>query len=111
MILLLIVFSLLIYVVIRSALVNQFDTAPGSVAQILAAAVEIDPNGTDIEIGIQQMPEFTNPDHPMSYQVWKLDGEVIIKALGGTCTILLEPGGIFTTKVTLPADNQKTIAA
>lgn len=80
MILLLIVFSLLIYVEIRSALVNQFDTALASVAQILAAAVETDPNGTDIEIGIQQMPEFTNPDHPMNYQVWKLNGEVVIKS-------------------------------
>src|SRR4030066_1972172 len=80
MILLLIVFSLLIYVVIRSALVSQFDTALASVAQVLAAAVEIDPNGTDIEIGVQQMPEFTNPDHPMNYQVWKLDGEVIIRS-------------------------------
>ena len=80
MILLLIVFSLLIYVVIRSALVNQFDTALASVAQILAAAVETDPNGTDVEIGVQQMPEFTNPDHPMNYQVWKLNGEVISRS-------------------------------
>jgi len=80
MILLLIVFSLLIYVVIRSALVNQFDTALASVAQILAAAVETDPNGTDIEIGVQQMPEFTNPDHPMNYQIWKLNGEVVSRS-------------------------------
>ncbi len=80
MILLLIVFSLLIYVVIRSDLVNQFDTALASVAQILAAAVETDPNGTDIEIGVRQMQEFTNPDHPMNYQVWKLDGEVVSKS-------------------------------
>ena len=80
MILLLIVFSLLIYVVIRSALVNQFDTALASVAQVLAASVEIDPNGIDIEIGVQLMPEFTNSDHPMNYQVWKLDGEAIIRS-------------------------------
>ena len=80
MILLLIAFSLLIYVVIRSALVKQFDTALASVAQVLAASVEIDPNGIDIEVGVQQMPEFTNSDHPMNYQVWKLDGEVIIRS-------------------------------
>jgi len=80
MILLLIVFSLLIYAVIRSALIKQFDTSLASVAQILAASVEIDPNGIDIELGVQQMPEFTNPDHPMNYQVWKLDGEVVIRS-------------------------------
>jgi signal transduction histidine kinase len=80
MILLLIVFSLLIYVVIRSALVNQFDTTLASVAQILAAAVEIDPNRMDIEIGVQQMPEFTNPDRPMNYQIWKLNGETVSRS-------------------------------
>lgn len=80
MILLLIVFSLLIYVVIRSTLVKQFDTSLASVAQILAAAVEIDPNGIEIEIGVQQMSEFNNPDHPMNYQIWKLDGEVVSRS-------------------------------
>lgn len=80
MILLLIAFSLLIYFVIRSALVNQFDTALTSVAHVLAASVEKNPNGIDLEIDIQQMPEFTNPHRPMNYQVWKLDGEVISRS-------------------------------
>ena len=35
----------------------------------------------------------------------------IVKALGGKFSIQLEQGGIFATKVTLPADSQKTIAA
>jgi signal transduction histidine kinase len=35
----------------------------------------------------------------------------IAKALGGTFSIQLEQGGIFTTTVTLPAYNQKTIPA
>ena len=80
MILLLIVFSLLIYVVIRSALVKQFDTSLASVAHVIAASVEIDPNGIEMEIGVQQMSEFTDPDCPMNYQIWDLDGQVIFKS-------------------------------
>jgi signal transduction histidine kinase len=80
MILLLIAFSLLIYFVIRSALFNQFDTALASVAHVLAASVEKKPDGIDLEIDIQQMPEFINPNHPMNYQIWKLNGEVISRS-------------------------------
>jgi signal transduction histidine kinase len=35
----------------------------------------------------------------------------IVKALGGTFSTQLEQGGIFMTKVTLPAESQKTIPA
>jgi two-component system sensor histidine kinase QseC len=80
MLLLLIAFSLLIYYVIRSALINQFDTALASVAHVLAASVEKKPDRIDLEIDIQQMPEFTNPDHPMNYQIWNLDGQVISRS-------------------------------
>jgi signal transduction histidine kinase len=79
-ILLLIVFSLLIYIVIRSTLVKQFDTSLASVAQVLAASVETDANGIEIEVGVEQMPEFTDPDHPMNYQIWNLDGQVISRS-------------------------------
>jgi signal transduction histidine kinase len=80
MILLLIAFSLLIYFVIRSALFNQFDTALASVAHVLAASVEKNPNGIGLEIDIQQMPEFTNHHHPMNYQIWKFNGEVVARS-------------------------------
>jgi len=80
MILLLILFSLLIYVVIRSALVKQFDASLTSVAQILAASVEVDANGIDVDIEVQQMPEFNDPNHPMNYQIWKKDSQVISKS-------------------------------
>ncbi len=80
MILLLIVFSLLIYVVIRSTLVKQFDTSLASVAQILAAAVETDANGIEVEIEVQQMQEFIAPDHPMNYQIWNPYGQVISRS-------------------------------
>ena len=80
MIILLIVFSLLIYVVIRGALVKQFDASLTSVAQVLAAAVETDANGVEVEIEVRQMPEFTDPNHPMSYQIWDMEGRVISKS-------------------------------
>lgn len=80
MILLLILFSLLIYVVIRSALVKHFDASLASVAQILAASVEIDANGVEVDIEVQQMPEFTDPNHPMNFQIWDSDGQVISKS-------------------------------
>jgi signal transduction histidine kinase len=80
MILLLIVFSLLIYGVIRSTLIKQFDTSLASVAQILAASVEIDANGVEVDIEVQQMPEFTNPVHPMNYQIWNPYGQAISRS-------------------------------
>jgi len=79
-IILLIVFSLLIYVVIRGALVKQFNASLASVAQILSASVEIDANGVDVDIEVQQMPEFTDPNQPMNYQIWNSDGQVISKS-------------------------------
>ena len=80
MILLLTIFSLLIYVVIRSALVKQFDTSLASVAQILAASVERDANEIELEFEVQQMPEFLNAEHTTHYQLWDAGGKVIAKS-------------------------------
>jgi len=80
MILLLTIFSLLIYVAIRSALVNQFDNSLASVAQILAASVERDANEIELEFEVQQMPEFLNAEHTTHYQLWDAGGKVIAKS-------------------------------
>ncbi len=80
MILLLTVFSLLVYVVISNALVKQFDTSLISIAQILAASVELDNDEIDIEFDAEQMPEFQNPEHPTHYQLWRADGTVVTKS-------------------------------
>lgn len=89
MILLLTIFSLLIYVVIRSALVKQFDSSLASVAQVLAASVEIDSNEIEFEFDVQQMPEFLNKDNPTHYQLWDANGVVIAKSpLLGTGDLL-----------------------
>jgi len=80
MALLLTVFSLLIYGVIRSAMVEQFDTSLASVAQILAASVERDKDEIDLELDVQQMPEFQTARHPTYYQIWRPDGTVAAKS-------------------------------
>lgn len=70
MILLLTVFSLLIYVAIRSALVKQFDASLSSVARMLAASVELDNDKIELEFEAQQMTEFQNAEHPTYYELW-----------------------------------------
>lgn len=101
MALLLIVFSLLIYGVIRSALVEQFDGSLASIAQILAASVEIDGNEIELEFEVQQMPEFHNAEHPTHYQLWREDGAVVARSpLLGTDD-LARPEGSLNTLVFL----------
>ncbi|MFB0554440.1 MAG: ATP-binding protein [Phycisphaerae bacterium] len=80
MILLLTVFSLLIYVVIRSALVKQFDTSLASVTRMLAASVELDNNEIELEFEVQQMSEFQNTEHPTYYQLWGPNDTVVAKS-------------------------------
>lgn len=80
MILLLTIFSLLIYITIRSALFKQFDTSLASVVQVLAASVELDDDEIELEFEVQQMPEFQNSEYPTYYQLWKTDGTVVAKS-------------------------------
>lgn len=80
MLLLLTVFSLVVYSVIRRALVDQFDESLASTARILAASVESDANEIELELDIQQMPEFQRPDSPTYYQLWRHDGTVAAKS-------------------------------
>ncbi len=78
--LLLIVFSVGIYTVIRGALLRQFDASLVSIAQILAASVEVDGNEIELEFEAQQMPEFQDRNRPTYYQLWHLDGTVVAKS-------------------------------
>ncbi|OHB66484.1 MAG: hypothetical protein A2Y77_03125, partial [Planctomycetes bacterium RBG_13_62_9] len=87
MILLLTVFSLLLYAVISGALINQFDTSLASVAQILAASVESDED--EIELEMQRTPELQDAGRPTYYQIWGPDGQVVAKSpLLGTHSLL-----------------------
>ena len=68
-VLLLTVFSLILYVVIRRALVNQFDTSLLSTARMLAASVEQDGSEIELEFEARQLPEFNDPQRPTYYQI------------------------------------------
>jgi len=78
--LLLTVFSVGIYTVIRGALFGQFDASLVSIAQILAASVEADGDKIELEFEAQQMPEFQDRDRPTYYQLWRPDGTVAAKS-------------------------------
>ena len=78
--LLLAVFSVGIYTVICSALLRQFDASLVSIAQILAASVELDGDEVEFEFEVQQMPEFQDRNRPTYYQLWRPDGTVVAKS-------------------------------
>jgi len=80
MVLLLTVFSLIVYIVIQRALLNQFDAALLSTVRMLAASIEADRDRVELELDVQQMPEFNNPQHPTHYQIWRHDGTVVAKS-------------------------------
>jgi two-component system heavy metal sensor histidine kinase CusS len=80
LLLLLTVFSVGIYTVIRGALLRQFDASLVSIAQILAASVEVDGEEIELEFEAQQMPEFQDRGKPTYYQLWCLDGTVVAKS-------------------------------
>jgi len=80
MLLLLTFFSLIVYSVIRRALINQFDESLASTARMLAASVEIDDDEVELGFEAQQMPEFQNRGRPAHYQLWHLDGTVAAKS-------------------------------
>ena len=80
MMMMLLVFSLIIYTLIRRALVNQFDASLLSTARMLAASVEQDNDEIELEFKIQQMPEFQKAERPTYYQLWRQDGTVVVRS-------------------------------
>ena len=80
MMLLLIIFSLLIYTIIRRALVGQFDASLTTTARVLAASVEQDDDEIELEFEVQEMPEFQRKERAAYYQLWTLDGTIIAKS-------------------------------
>jgi two-component system heavy metal sensor histidine kinase CusS len=94
MALLLILFSVMIYFVIRNALEEQFNQTLASSARLLAAGVELEisesdteqsgpqdeNSGVDIEFDVQMMPEFQREKHPSYFQIWRQDGTVVSRS-------------------------------
>lgn len=80
MVLLLVVFSAVIYTAIRRALVKQFDVSLAATAQVLAAAVELEDDELDLEFDVQKMPEFQRAERSAYYQFWRHDGTVAARS-------------------------------
>lgn len=77
---LLTIFSAAVYIVIRGALVREFDDSLISIAQVLAASVEADEDRIELEFDVQQMPEFQDRNRPTYWQLWRLDGTTAAKS-------------------------------
>ena len=74
------IFSLTVYIAIRTALTNQFDSALASVTHILAASVELDGNEIELEFEVRQMPEFQDAARPTYYQLWGANDLVVARS-------------------------------
>jgi len=100
MMLLLVVFSAVIYTLIRRTLFHQFDEALVSTAQMLAAAAKYDTDGDNIAIGFHDkiIPEFEKKktgDRPAYYQFWAEDGAVLLRSPSlGAQNLVRFSGGI-----------------
>ena len=77
--LLLTVFSLIIYSMIRRTLINQSDASLTSTAQILAASAELNDGEIDLELDVEYMQEFQRADRPTYYQLWH-KGTVVMRS-------------------------------
>jgi signal transduction histidine kinase len=80
MVLLLTIFSLLLYTLIARDLLNQFDASLASIAQILAASVEPNEDRIEVDLAIQQMPDFRDSGQRTYYELWRPDGTVAQKS-------------------------------
>jgi signal transduction histidine kinase len=80
MLLLLSIFSLTVYAVIRRALTNQFDASLTSTARILAASAELDNGEFDLELEVQDMQEFRRAERPTYYQFWWHKGNAVVRS-------------------------------
>ena len=80
MVLLLTIFSLLLYVMIARALVNQFDASLLSIAQVLATSVERDGDQIEMDLTVQQRPALQNSGRPAYYELRRPNGTVVAKS-------------------------------
>ncbi len=79
-VLLLTVFSFIIYTTVRRALLEEFDGALESTAHLFAASVEHEENEVELGFDLQQMPEFRDPHNPTFYQLWGANDTVMAKS-------------------------------
>jgi two-component system heavy metal sensor histidine kinase CusS len=115
MVILLLVFSILLYGIIHKALMRQFDASLLSTARMLTAVVEDDSysepkegqdndkkdnsgkdekEGVTFEIDVRMIPEFNRISGPGFYQLQRQDGQVIARSLSLQADEQLKTAGI-----------------
>lgn len=80
MVLLLAGFSLVLYAVIRQALLSEFDRSLASTAEILAGSVEVEADGIEVDFEVEPGAGFEDAKRSALYQIWTPGGEVALKS-------------------------------
>ena len=77
---LLIVFAIVVYTVIHSTLVDQFDASLVSAARLLAASAEQEDEEIHLAVDAEDIPEFRGKGTAAYYEMWRADGHVSAKS-------------------------------
>jgi len=78
--LLLVVFGLGIYTVIRTALIDEFDTSLISAVRLLEASAEREDERIELGLDLEEMPEFKGKSGSAFYELWGADGRPSAKS-------------------------------
>ncbi len=76
----LILFDAVLYVTIRSGLLGQIKANLSTTAELLAASVEINRRGFDLEMALEQLPDFHDPHQPLFFQISDAQGQIVAKS-------------------------------
>ena len=72
--------GLLLYLLVRDGLVDQFDRALADKARLLASAMEWEGSELDLNFDEFDLHEFERPDRPAYLQIWLTDGAVAFRS-------------------------------
>lgn len=78
--LVLLISGVVLYVLVRTTLLAEFDTALTAKARTLATLVEDEDGRIDLELDAQAMPEFSRASHPEYYEVWTAEGTAVARS-------------------------------
>jgi two-component system, OmpR family, heavy metal sensor histidine kinase CusS len=78
--LLLIVFGLVIYAALRTALIDEFDASLISAVRLLAASVEWEDEKIELGVDLEEIPEFQGKGAEGYYEFWGMDGRLSAKS-------------------------------
>ena len=68
--------AIAIYLLMRTALVAQFDAALLLEARSLTPHVELSGDHVSLEFELGQLPEYSRKNHPRYFEIWTHDGKV-----------------------------------